>query len=135
MKGGKVMRKGVVAVLAFVAALTFVSAVYAYLPAHSAGKYGLCDVKPGKAGKFHEETLSLRDQLVIKKLEVHREFARRHPDIEKIASIRKEIADIRAKIMKKADGSGLPEYRSRFRGCSWTRGKGIIDKSPTPTLM
>ena len=85
MKGGRVMRKGVVVVLAIVAALMFVSAVYAYLPGDGPGKNRLCSVDPEKARKFQKETLSLRDQLVAKKLEVRKEFARRHPDRDKIA--------------------------------------------------
>ena len=99
------MRKGVVVVLVLVAALTFVSAVYAYLPGYGSGKYGFCDVNPEKARKFQKETLSLRDQLVTKKLEVRKEFARKHPDRDKIAAIQKEIIAIRTKIMKKADES------------------------------
>ena len=129
------MRKGVVVVLAVVAALMFVSAVYAYLPGDGPGKNRLCSVDPEKARKFQKETLSLRDQLIAKKLEVSREFARRHPDRDKIAAIRKEIVDIRTKIMRKADESGMPEYHSRFRGCSWARGKGIIERRTAPTVM
>ena len=129
------MRKGVVFVLVFAAALMFVSAVYAYLPGDGHGKNLFCNVDPEKARKFQKETLSLRDQLITKKLEVRKLFTERHPDRDKIATLQKEIIDIRTTIMKKADESGMPKYHGRFKGCSWMQGKGIIKKCPNLTTM
>ena len=129
------MRKGVISVVALTVALMFVPAVYAYLPGYGPQKGTVCDVDPAKVKKFHKETVSLRDQLVTKKLELRREFARKHPDRVRIASIQKEIVEIRAKIMKMADAAGMPGSLCRFRGCSWSQGIGIINKHVTPALL
>ncbi len=123
------MRKGVIVVLIAAAVLVFVSAVYAY-PLGDGNvicRSGNVDTEAVK--KFHKETLPFRDELITRKLDLHKEFSKRTPDRDRIAALRKEIIDIRTKIMKKADESGLPRSFSRAKGCRWMQGKGIMQKS------
>lgn len=119
------MRKGVIVVLIAAAALMFVSAVYAYPPGNGNGICRSVNVDTGAVKKFHKETLSFRDELITKKLDLRKEFSRSTPDRDRIAALQKEIIDIRTKIMKKADELGVPRYFGRAKG----QGKGIMQKS------
>jgi hypothetical protein len=123
------MRKGVIVVLIAAAALVFVSAVYAYPLGNGNGICRSGNVDTGAVKKFQKETLSFRDELITKKLDLRKEFSRRIPDRDRIAVLQKEIIDIRTKIMKKADESGVPKYFGRAKGCRWMQGKGIMQKS------
>lgn len=61
-----------------------------------------------KVKKFQKETLSLRDELHIKKLELRQEYDKEKPDLDRIAQLRKEIIDLQTKIQKIASSYGLP---------------------------
>ncbi|MCX7793450.1 MAG: periplasmic heavy metal sensor [Thermodesulfovibrionales bacterium] len=61
-----------------------------------------------KVKKFQKETLSLRDELHIKKLELRQEYEKDKPDLDRIAQLRKEIIDLQTKIQKIASSYGLP---------------------------
>jgi hypothetical protein len=123
------MRKGVIVVLIAAAALVFVSAVYAHPPVNGNVICRSGNVDTGAVKKFQKETLSFRDELITRKLDLRKEFSKRTPDRDRIAALQKEIIDIRTKIMKKADESGVPKYFGRAKGCRWLQGKGIMQKS------
>lgn len=61
-----------------------------------------------KVKKFQKETLSLRDELHIKKLELRQEYDKEKPDLDRIAQLRKEIIDLQTRIQKIASSYGLP---------------------------
>jgi hypothetical protein len=68
--------------------------------------------------KFRRETLPLRDELLVKRLEMGQEYNKENPDNDRIAQLRKEIADIQVnieEIANKYDISGTGEGR-RSRG-------------------
>jgi hypothetical protein len=123
------MRKGVIVVLIAASALMFVSAVYAYPLVNGNGMCRSVNTDTEAIKKFQKETLSFRDELIARKLDLRKEFSKRIPDRDRIAALQKEITDIRTKIMKKADESGVPKYFGRAKGCSWMQGKGIMQKS------
>jgi len=123
------MRKGVIVVLIAAVALVFVSAVYAYPLGNGNGICRSVNVDTEAVKKFQKETLSFRDELITRKLDLRKEFSKRTPDRDRIAALQKEIIDIRTKIMKKADESGVPKYFGRAKGCRWMQGKGIMQKS------
>lgn len=123
------MRKGVIVVLIAAAALVFVSAVYAHPTVNGNVICRSGNVDTGAVKKFQKETLSFRDELITRKLDLRKEFSKRTPDRDRIAALQKEIIDIRTKIMKKADESGVPKYFGRAKGCRWMQGKGIMQKS------
>jgi len=122
------MRKGVIVVLIAAAALVFVSAVYAYPPVNGNGICRSVNIDIGAVKKFQKETLSFRDELIAGKLDLRKEFSKRTPDRDRIAALQKEIIDIRTKILKKADESGVPRYFGRAEGCRRTQGKGMMQK-------
>jgi ferredoxin len=123
------MRKGVIVVLIAAVALVFVSAVYAYPLGNGNGICRSVNVDTEAVKKFQKETLSFRDELITRKLDLRKEFSKRTPDRDRIAALQKEIIDIRTKIMKKADESGVPKYFGCAKGCRWMQGKGIMQKS------
>lgn len=108
------MRKGVIVSLILIAGLVIVSAVYAHFPG---GGFGTCfsqfgDIDIETVKKFQKETLPMRDELITKRLELRKEYSKENPDRDRIASLRKEIIDIRTKILKKSDEAGLPAWKN-----------------------
>lgn len=109
-----------IVIIAMVAALVLAtgSAVYAFGP----GKhFGNANVDIEKVKKFQKETLSTRDNLMIKKLEVHQEYSKEKPNLDRIATLKKEIIDLRTKIQKSAEANGLPAYGKGYK----TAGRGM----------
>ncbi len=71
-----------------------------------AGGGGDCyvsDVDPEAMAKFQKETLTLRDELVTKQLELRQEYNKETTDADRIAELRKDMIDIQTKIQKIAD--------------------------------
>ncbi len=66
--------------------------------------------------KYQKETLSLRDDLASKQLDLQVEYDKPVPDAARIASIRKDIADIEAKIQVVADNYGVSSWGHGPRG-------------------
>jgi zinc resistance-associated protein len=75
-----------------------------------------------KVKKFQKETLSLRDELVTKRLELRNEYKKQSPDNERIATLRGEIRDLRSQIQAVAD-----KYEVPLRCMKW-RGKRMYEK-------
>lgn len=120
------MRKGVIVLLIAAAVLILVSAVYAHRP--DVG-YRTCQMQNAdldSVKKFQKDTLSLRDELITKKIELRKEINKENADRERIATIRKEIIDIKTKIHQKADETGVNWQKRGETGCSRISGKGII---------
>jgi hypothetical protein len=61
------------------------------------------DVTPEVMAKFQKETLSLRDELITKRLELRQEYNKEDRDDDRIAQLRKDMIDIQTKIQKVAD--------------------------------
>lgn len=57
---------------------------------------------------FQKETLSLRDELMTKRIELQAEYDKPVPDTARIAALKKDIIDIQAKIQVVADKQGIP---------------------------
>jgi zinc resistance-associated protein len=57
---------------------------------------------------FQKETLPLRDEVMAKRVEIRNEYTKEKPDQTKIATLQKDIIDLRAKIRSAADKNGLP---------------------------
>lgn len=109
------MNRVSVAVLVLIAGLLLVTVVYAHFPAgEKAGGFENINIESMK--KFQQETLPLRDRLMVKKLELRQEYMEEKPDREKIAEIKKEIIDIRTRIEIKADEAGLPAWMGQGKG-------------------
>lgn len=68
----------------------------------------MSEVDIEKVKKFQKETLSLRDELHIKKFELRQEYDKDKPDLDRIAQLKKEIIDLQTRIQKIASSYGLP---------------------------
>ncbi|MGB9716062.1 MAG: hypothetical protein ACPL1G_06625 [Thermodesulfovibrionales bacterium] len=53
--------------------------------------------------KFQSETLNLRDELAIKRLELRNECLKQDPDNDRMEKLRKEIRELKTKIREVAD--------------------------------
>jgi hypothetical protein len=84
------------------------------------------NVSVDKFKQFQKETSGLRDELVLKQVELRSEFAKDKPDTDKIASLRKDIIDLRTKIDKAADKAGLDDNAGPARGRGYHRGYGMM---------
>jgi glutamine synthetase type III len=69
-----------------------------------------------KVKQFQNETSGLRDDLVVKKLELRNERMKQDPDTDKIATLRNEIMEIRHKIRGIADKYEVPMRCLKYRG-------------------
>jgi hypothetical protein len=58
---------------------------------------------------FQKETLTLRDEMAAKRVELRNEFNKADPDQNKIAVLQKEMIDLRTKISAAAKKNGLPD--------------------------
>lgn len=110
MKKGK---KVAVIGLAVIIGLLTASGVYAWWGGYGMG-YGT-GTNSETMKKFQKETLSLRDDIITKKLELQEEYSKPDPDSDRIAALRKEIIDIQAKIQKSADKYGISGKGPRGR--------------------
>jgi hypothetical protein len=57
---------------------------------------------------FQKETLPLRDEAMAKKLEIRNEYGKEKPDQAKVATLEKDLIDLRTKIQAAAEKQGLP---------------------------
>ena len=86
---------------------------------------GAEDVDLEKVAKFQKETLPLRDELMMKKLELRQEYAKEKPDADVIGKLRKEMIDIQTSIDKVAADLGLEGFGpNRGFGCGSGRANG-----------
>ncbi len=101
------MKKSAIIGLMTVVGLLIAGGVYAWWPG---GGYGMgygtgTNVETMK--KFQSETLSLRDAIMTKQLELQNEYNKPAPDTNRIAALQKEIIDLQTKIQTVADDYGI----------------------------
>ncbi len=90
------------------------------------GDFDMKGVDIEKIKQFQKETLSLRDELHIKKLELRAEYGKDKPDLERIAQIRKDIIDLQTKIQKIATKYNLPAWGGwGMQGGAMHHGRGM----------
>lgn len=129
------MRKGVIVLLIAAALLIIVSSVYAHRPDGGKRTCQMQNADLDSVKKFQKETLSLRDELITKKIELRKEIKKENPDREHIAAIRKDIIDIKTKIHQKADETGVLSQKRGETGCSRISGKGIMKECRNPVCL
>ena len=87
----------------------------------TAGVASACDWCYGHAGsagrassatmrQFHKETMGLRDDLAARQIELAEEYDKDNANPARIATIRKDIVDLEAKIQVAADKSGVRQW-------------------------
>ncbi|MDF1525398.1 MAG: hypothetical protein RRA15_03945 [bacterium] len=87
------------------------------------------EVTPETMAKFQKETLSMRDELITKRLELSQEYDKDTPDADRIAQLRKDMIDVQAKIQKVADKYDISMGGQGRRGSRCDRGRGNADCS------
>ncbi len=99
-------RSTVVTVLVAVLGLFIAGGAYAWWGGGYGMGYGTgTNVETMK--KFQSETLSLRDAIMTKNLELQNEYNKPAPDANRIAALQKEIIDLQAKIQTVAEKHGI----------------------------
>lgn len=112
------MKKVMVAALVVAMGLSLGGMAYAAWGGGPGPGYGnQTDVKALRS--FQKETLPLRDELIVKRVEIQTEYAKQDPDQNRIATLQKEMIDLRTKIQDAARKHGLPGY-----GAGWNAGGG-----------
>ncbi len=121
------MKKMTGMIIAVVAMLVLASAAFAWWDGPGMG-YGpgyYSSTNAENMRKYQKETLSLRDDLASKQLDLQVEYDRPVPDTARIASIKKDIIDIEAKIQVVADKYSIPAGGPGYgRGTMMGRGYG-----------
>lgn len=87
------------------------------------------DVAPETMAKFQKETLTMRDELITKKLELNQEYDKDTPDADRIAQLRKDMIDVQTKIQKVADKYDISTGGQGRRGSRGGNGRGNADCS------
>lgn len=65
------------------------------------------NVQPDTARQFFKETSDLRTDMMVKRIELRQEMTKATPDHAKVDALRKEMADIRAKIQDAGKKYGM----------------------------
>ncbi len=99
------MKKITVIALALVVGLILANGAYAWWGGYGMGYGTSTNVETMK--KFQKETLSLRDELMTKQMELQNEYNKPAPDTNRIVALKKEIIDLQAKIQTVAEKYGV----------------------------
>lgn len=103
------MSKKMVTSLAVLLGLMIAGNVYAMGPRNcgGAGFTAITNVNVESVKNFLEDTSAVRNELIIKKIELWKEYAKNRYDYDQIAKIQKEIIDLKTKVMDSAKKYGL----------------------------
>ncbi|MSM40910.1 MAG: hypothetical protein GJT30_14945 [Geobacter sp.] len=102
------MTKRMMIVIALGLAVLTGTAVYAGWGCNGGGMFGL-NANLEKVRTFQKETGTLRDDMMIKRLELSQEQAKAMPDQSRVTVLRQEIIDIRTKLQQTALKLGLTD--------------------------
>jgi len=97
----------VVALIVVFGALLSTVAVAAWTKGQGPGSDAQVDVNAFR--NFQKETLPLRDEMAVKRLELRNEFSKSNPDQAKIAALKGEMIALRTQISDAAKKNGLPD--------------------------
>jgi hypothetical protein len=97
----------VVALIVVFGALLSTVAVAAWTKGQGPGPDAQVDVNAFR--NFQKETLPLRDEMAVKRLELRNEFSKSNPDQAKIAALKEEMIALRTQISDAAKKNGLPD--------------------------
>ena len=103
------MRKIMVIGLAAIIGLMASGAAYAMGPGacRGAGFTAVTNVNIESVKNFLKDTSKTRDELIIKRIELFKEYKKAEVDYDRIAAIKKDIIDLKTKILDTARKYGL----------------------------
>jgi hypothetical protein len=134
-EGGEIIMKKTLFIAVIVAAaLVSGGAVYAHMADGEWGHGpGAClggtggNVNVDNFKKFQKETLSLRDELATKRVELSNENNATNPDSARIGTLRKDISDLQTKIQQSAEKNGVTGWGpGQGRGQGHGQGRGYV---------
>ena len=106
------MKKVIGMIMAAVMVLTLAGVAFARWNGPGMGRgpgcYQNADTETLK--NFRQETLTLREELATKKLDLRAEYDKPEPDTARISSLKKDVSDLRSKIQAIAEKNGLPAW-------------------------
>jgi hypothetical protein len=106
IEGKEVKRKSIICFVV-VLGIILLGAVYASGQCDPSGVSACQNVDIEKVKQFQKETMSLRDDLMIKKRELRKEYNQRAPDSDRIKTLKQEIRDRKASIREAANKAGV----------------------------
>jgi hypothetical protein len=88
-------------------------------------RYGTVDTE--RFRNFQKDTLSLREEMMSKNLELQNEYSKPTPDPKRVAALEKETIDLQTKIQEVADKYGISGQGRGYPGrgmmgpgwCAW----------------
>jgi hypothetical protein len=95
------------------------------------GPGGQVDLKAFR--QFQQETLTFRDEMMLKGMELRNEYAKEQPNQNQIAALKTEMSDLRLKIQASAEKNGLPAWgrgQGRGFGSGFGGGPGMRGRGP-----
>ncbi len=103
------MNKKLIAGMAVLMGLVLSGSVYAMGPGgwHGMGFTEVANLNIDSVKNFLRETSSARNELILKRIELAKAYAAKDLNYDKIASIQKEIIDLKTKILDTARKYGL----------------------------
>ena len=97
------MKGKTIIVLLVVLAMLAVGTVYAFGYRGSSKTTACQNIDIEKVKQFQNETLSQRDDLMTKKLELRKEYGKEVPDANRISTLKQEIRGLKASIKEAAN--------------------------------
>jgi hypothetical protein len=101
------MKHKTIVCLVVLLGIVLLGAVYASGERGPSGVKDCQNVDIEKVKQFQKETMSLRDDLMIKKLELRKEYKQPAPDSDRINTLKQEIRDRKASIREAANKAGV----------------------------
>jgi len=102
------MKRKTIICLVVVLGIVLLGAVYASGQRGDPSGVNACqNVDIEKVKQFQKETMSLRDDLMIKKIELRKEYKQPAPDSDRINTLKQEIRDRKASIREAANKAGV----------------------------
>lgn len=130
------MKKVMGMILTVMMVLVFAGAAFAWWDGpgmgYGSGSYSGANAETMK--KFQKETLSLRDDLMTRQIDLQAEYDKPVPDTARVATLKKDIIDIQAKIQIVADKHGVPAWGPGSRG-GMMMGRGMMMGAGCPCPM
>lgn len=97
------MRSRTIIGIFIVMVVLIMGTVYAFGYQDPSGTSACQNLDVEKVKQFQKETQSQRDEMMIKKLELKKEYGKETPDDERISTLKQEIRDLKVSIQKAAD--------------------------------
>ncbi len=127
------MKKTMIAGMAVLIGLMISGSVYAMGTGgwHDMGFTAVANLNIDSVKKFLKDTTDARNELILKRIELMKAYGAQEVNYDKIASIQKEIIDLKTKILDAAKKYGLDKEVGPWFGMK----HGMMGKGMRPGMM